>query len=681
MKLLGIYRNGNVDTTIYSDGTKERFTMDDEFKPDFAENMDIKLCNRCDVGCAACHEGSTPDGKLGDIMNEKFIDTLHPFQEVACLSGDTYVYNQNGAIQINELNEGDYIFDSDHVLRKVIRITKIKKDTFMLKGQRGIKIKCSGDHPFLSNNSLVKAVDIIGKKIGRLNKKDEENVNEVYTIDMSKYIHGNNPNLPMSVGGESISETEIRLVNNGKHIPRYININEDLMYLYGWFIAEGSTKGLVMHIDELDIANQLGHIWNNIFGVGYNIYTYEDKHSLSLELYSPSIIDALFIQEMSVGKGANNKSIGYLFHINKKEFIRKALLGLFDGDGCYRERNNKNNVFYVASLKTTSRKLAYEVTYLLAKYFGIYASIVYGVCPERKIDGRLLNPSEYYAIEIYGLENLLDLFPERFKYISPKKQQKIREDKFKSIEKTESEYLYDITLDRGSHIFPINGYVLTHNCGGGNILEHPDLIPFLHKLKDRKVITNITLNQIHFEKNIELVKSFTEQKLIYGLGISLVNPTNEFINKVKQFPNAVIHVINGIFTEQDYKALKDNELKLLILGYKDLRRGSDYLHKAGSEIHKNQEWLKKHIKEMINAFVVLSFDNLAIEQLHIKEQWNILSDDNWDEFYAGDDGTNTYYIDMVERKFARSSTSPFDKRYDLLDDVDEMFEVIRNETN
>lgn len=215
--------------------------------------------------------------------------------------------------------------------------------------------------------------------------------------------------------------------------------------------------------------------------------------------------------------------------------------------------------------------------------------------------------------------------------------------------------------------------------GGGDILEHPDLIPFLHKLKEKKVITNITLNQIHFEKNIELVKSFTEQKLIYGLGISLVNPTNEFINKVKQFPNAVIHVINGIFTEQDYKALKDNELKILILGYKDLRRGSDYLHKASGEIRKNQEWLEDHIDDMVNGFEVLSFDNLAIDQLHIREQWEDLTNEDWDEFYAGDDGTNTYFIDMVERKFARSSTAPFDKRYDLLDDVDEMFRVIQKE--
>ena len=88
------------------------------------------------------------------------------------------------------------------------------------------------------------------------------------------------------------------------------------MYLYGWFVAEGSIKGLVMHIDEFDIANKLGIIWSNTFGVDYNIYKCEEKHSLALELYSPSIIDALFVQEMHVGKGANNKSVGYLFHIN-----------------------------------------------------------------------------------------------------------------------------------------------------------------------------------------------------------------------------------------------------------------------------------------------------------------------------------------------------------------------------
>ena len=299
MELLGKYMNGNVRTSIYSDGTKERFTMDDEFQPAFAENMDIKICNRCSAGCSYCHEGSTPDGKLGDIMNEKFVDTLHPYQEVA--------------------------------------------------------------------------------------------------------------------------------------------------------------------------------------------------------------------------------------------------------------------------------------------------------------------------------------------------------------------------------------------LGGGNILEHPDLIPFLHKLKEKKVITNITLNQIHFEKNLELIKSFVDQKLIYGLGVSLVNPTDEFINKIKEFPNAVVHVINGVVTSKEMLKLADHELKVLVLGYKTLRRGEEYYKNKVESIAANQQWMYNNLPSLLNKFAVVSFDNLAIEQLNIKERWEEFSDKPWDEFYAGDDGMNTYYIDMVERKFARSSTADFDKRYDLLDDVDEMFKLIKKE--
>lgn len=215
--------------------------------------------------------------------------------------------------------------------------------------------------------------------------------------------------------------------------------------------------------------------------------------------------------------------------------------------------------------------------------------------------------------------------------------------------------------------------------GGGNILEHPDLIPFLLKLRDKKVIPNITLNQKHFEDNLDLVNDLVSNNLIFGLGISLENPTIEFIEKVKRFPNAVIHVINGIFTESDCAALSDHGLKILILGYKDLRRGSQYHLNARDEIGKNQEWLKGELSDLIGRFHVVSFDNLAIEQLSIKERWCELSDKSWDEFYAGDDGNFTYYIDMVERKFARSSTADFDKRYDLLDDVDKMFKVIQNE--
>ena len=214
--------------------------------------------------------------------------------------------------------------------------------------------------------------------------------------------------------------------------------------------------------------------------------------------------------------------------------------------------------------------------------------------------------------------------------------------------------------------------------GGGNVLEHPDLIPFLHKLKNKKIITNITLNQIHFENNLELVKNMVDQKLVYGLGVSLVNPTDEFINKIKEFPNAVVHVINGVVTSKEMLKLADHELKVLVLGYKTLRRGEEYYKNKVESIAANQQWMYNNLPSLLNKFAVLSFDNLAIEQLEIEKRWCEFSDEPWDEFYAGDDGEFTYYIDMVERKFARSSTALFDKRYDLLDDVDEMFKIIQN---
>lgn len=212
--------------------------------------------------------------------------------------------------------------------------------------------------------------------------------------------------------------------------------------------------------------------------------------------------------------------------------------------------------------------------------------------------------------------------------------------------------------------------------GGGDATSHPDLIPFLHKLKDRKIIVNMTVNQRHFEQKQELIKKLVDEKLIYGLGVSLVNPTDEFISLIQEYPNAVIHVINGILKPSDVEILSDKNLKMLILGYKQLRRGGDYLYREFESITIKQMWLKENLASIIDHFKVVSFDNLAINQLEVKR---LMSQEEWDEFYMGDDGSMTYYIDMVEQKFARSSTADFDKRYDLLDFVDEMFKKIVSE--
>ena len=93
--------------------------------------------------------------------------------------------------------------------------------------------------------------------------------------------------------------------------------------------------------------------------------------------------------------------------------------------------------------------------------------------------------------------------------------------------------------------------------GGGNPLTHPDLIPFLEKCKALKLVPSMTINQYHFMKPEyeELIDKLVNEKLIYGLGISLTVASDEFINKIKKYPNAVIHIINGVQSLNQVKKL------------------------------------------------------------------------------------------------------------------------------
>lgn len=207
----------------------------------------------------------------------------------------------------------------------------------------------------------------------------------------------------------------------------------------------------------------------------------------------------------------------------------------------------------------------------------------------------------------------------------------------------------------------------------GNDLTHPDLIPFLEKLREKKIVANMTVNQIHFERCQDMIRDLVDRGLIFGLGISLKNPTEEFIELVKQYPNAVIHTINGILSPSDVEILSGHNLKMLILGYKQLRRGVDWYDTDHENIIIKQMWLKENLESILSKFNVVSFDNLAITQLDVKR---LMSDEEWEEFYMGDDGTMTFYIDLVEEKFGKNSLAT--ERFPVMDNIDDMFQKIVN---
>lgn len=207
--------------------------------------------------------------------------------------------------------------------------------------------------------------------------------------------------------------------------------------------------------------------------------------------------------------------------------------------------------------------------------------------------------------------------------------------------------------------------------GGGNPLEHPDLIPFLKKCKDLKLIPSMTVNQIHFMKEQQLIKFLVEEQLIYGLGISLVSANDKFLDAVSQYPNAVIHLINGVHQISEIEKLFNRDLKILILGYKEFRRGKDYYSPEVEQLKKDTF---NFLPNMVGHFKVISFDNLALQQLDCKR---LLTSEEWQKFYMGNDGHFTMYIDAVNKEFARSSISTL--RYKLTDDIKEMFDTVRAE--
>ena len=165
----------------------------------------------------------------------------------------------------------------------------------------------------------------------------------------------------------------------------------------------------------------------------------------------------------------------------------------------------------------------------------------------------------------------------------------------------------------------------------------------------------MTVNQIHFIQHFDKLLEWKYRKLIWGLGVSLKEASKQLVDKLNNFgSDAILHTITGIITKDDIEYLSDRNIKLLVLGFKLSGRGKDYYNVNGNVIARNIGWLKQNIINIIPKFRVISFDNLALEQLDIKKQ---ISNNQWNNIYMGDDGEFTFYIDLVKGTYAKNSIS------------------------
>lgn len=216
--------------------------------------------------------------------------------------------------------------------------------------------------------------------------------------------------------------------------------------------------------------------------------------------------------------------------------------------------------------------------------------------------------------------------------------------------------------------------------GGGNPLSHPKLNLLLKELKGKEIISNLTVNQFHLNQSdfLSQVNDYIKSDLIKGIGVSYIKniPIN-IINGLNNTKNLIWHLIMGIHTLEDLRNITNQypQSKVLLLGYKKYGNGLSY-HNRNTNIIDFE--LKRWFRELYTFFkssgLTISFDNLAIKQLNLKRFF--CDDNDWNSFYMGDDGSTTFYLDLVKKEYAVSSTSQ--QRFPIVGNIKNMFTHIKS---
>lgn len=204
----------------------------------------------------------------------------------------------------------------------------------------------------------------------------------------------------------------------------------------------------------------------------------------------------------------------------------------------------------------------------------------------------------------------------------------------------------------------------------------PEVKEFFEWATKRGFIINATVNQLTVSSNrksTEYILDLIQNQNVRGLGLSFRNlETFEKTHPdIVQYENTVVHVIAGIDNIDEIKALKKHGVKkVLVLGEKEFGFNVDSFHSKEREMNR-KIWLLR-IQELFKEFDVVSFDNLALEQLKLKR---FFSDEEWGKYYQGE---HSFYINAVDGYYSPSSRSHFKMKFNEIGLKEFFHQIIEN---
>jgi hypothetical protein len=226
-------------------------------------------------------------------------------------------------------------------------------------------------------------------------------------------------------------------------MPDTITVDTDLLYLFGWYLAEGFSSiatgksrfiSLSGHAKERPILERLGARLEK-FGVKWNIYASKKAQAIELRAYGVEL--ATWFRNW-FGHMAANKSVPPELMALPPAQARVVLQGYTEGDGYER----KKQVEWVSA----SSKLCYQMCLLAAKC-GYSPTMRTIKLHEHFIGG--------YTVNGKPASKSLSLADERFIY------EPVTEVTTSFVERKE-ERVYDLTVE-DDHSFVV-GFASVHNC-------------------------------------------------------------------------------------------------------------------------------------------------------------------------------------------------------------------------
>lgn len=340
------------------------------------------------------------------VKSSMYGNKAHPY--------DQLVYTPKGLQKWEEIQIGDYLFDTKGDITKVIDIPfNNKTDIYRLTLKDGRTIEASSNHLWkvIDYNGLIKVKSTLELK-ENLTRNKGKYKESIYYIPKNEGVEFKKQEIPLNP------------------------------YFLGLLLGDGTFSCITKTQVKFASCIPDMEVYMNI--LGYKYKTWDDRHHNIYYDNIKEIIKSLGLIETK----SKTKFIPDIYKYNSKEIRLELLRGLLDTDG-YCDKNGNCNY------SSISKQLAEDVLFL-ARSLGI--------------NGNILEQSNKYG-PIYLVRFYTDirLFNLPRKY----QKQKITKTRAFKIGITNIEYIGQkqakcVTVDSEDHCYLIGDFVTTHNSKGTN---------------------------------------------------------------------------------------------------------------------------------------------------------------------------------------------------------------------